>query len=155
MIARRRAARQPHGRALPQDSSQVMWSQPRVALRTEYLLASLVLPGSGHLLARHNKKGLVFSAASLAVLGGILHYARQTRVREREYLRATGEADYDRLYARYNAAYKRRNALMAGYGLLSVLALYDLHSRANRSVAVALAYEPSAPQLLLHLNKSW
>jgi len=148
--SQQRAMRQKQIPASEFSSSKPSLRRP---LPTPHLLASLALPGSGHLLNGKKGKGWAFSAASVSLLSGIIYTAHETAVREKAYLQATGDADYDRLYQRYNDAYRWRNSLLTGYALLAVVALYDLHAGWNRDRPLRLALHVPQQALMLEFQK--
>lgn len=120
-------------------------------LKGEYLLASALFPGSGHLWAGDKKSGYYRSAASAALLAAIIYSAIETDRRKDAYLSASGAADFSTLYKRYNSSYRWRNAFLIGYGLWSLYNLYDLQKK-NWQVTVSGGGDPS---LSLNLHVRW
>jgi len=106
-------------------------------LKASYLVAAALFPGSGHWLSGEKNSGYMRSAASAALLAGIVYTAVETNRRHDAYLSASAEADFDSEYNRYNAFYKLRNTLLIGYGLWSLYNLYDLQQRHSWQVTVS------------------
>lgn len=100
-------------------------------LKAQYLVASALFPGSGHFLAGERQSGYWRATVSAALFTGIVYSAVEANQRHDAYLSAPTDADFNKLYDRYNTFYKLRNALLVGYGLWSLYNLYDLQHRQN------------------------
>lgn len=103
--------------------------------------ASLLLPGSGHLLMGDKKRGFVLSAASLVTLSSAIYFTNQTRSKEKDYMNATDEDIISSSYSSYNNAYKTRNALWLGFAAVWVYSQTDLiffHEKRQKIQVVAL-----------------
>jgi len=87
---------------------------------------SLLLPGWGHCALGNRTLGRWLGAISAATLTATLYSIIDCQNQENRYLRQT---ELDRIresYNSYNRAYKRRNALIAGYALIWLYAQTDL-----------------------------
>ncbi len=115
------------------------------------MMLSVLLPGSGHLHQKLMKKGIRFTAFSVALMGGIA-YSSWATVRKRDaYMRAERGADFDRLYGNYNRMYKLRNALIGAFVLWDLYALFDL----QKEWQVSLSSEPNGRTISLAVTMRW
>lgn len=130
-----------HQSAKQTDSLHVAGFDPtelnRFLIKPHVAVTSVFLPGSGHLLSGYKNKGYILSSVSALLLGGAVYTTIQTNHYRDDYMAARGDANYDRLYNRYNSYYKIRNALFAGYLLWGLYSIYDLHLQQQRSIALS------------------
>ncbi len=105
-----------------------------VTLPTRAIIFSTLLPGAGHLHQKLKKRGWWFSGLSAGILSGALYATIETSKRQDAYLTAKPGDDFDRLYDRYNSAYKIRNALWAVFAIWDLYVLYDLQKQWRLSI---------------------
>jgi len=111
-------------------------------------LFSLILPGSGHLMQQRKSKGYLFTAASGLLISGIIYYSYETESRRDDYMKQSGNADYNKLYNKYNQSYKIRNGMITGYSLFAIYVLYDLlNYPAGSTIQLSPALQSPYPAL--------
>ncbi|NOZ75191.1 MAG: hypothetical protein GXO90_07405 [FCB group bacterium] len=98
--------------------------------RSSNLLASMILPGWGH-LKRHERRGYVYSAAFLLSVGGALVFTGTTSTAHNAYLKAYDPADIQETYTLYNRNYKLRNNLLIASAVTYLASLLDLYFTAD------------------------
>ncbi len=122
----------------------------RFLIKPHEAVTTVFLPGSGHLLSGYKNKGYILSSVTALLLAGAVYSTIQTNHYRDDYMAARDDANYDRLYNRYNNHYKIRNALFTGYLLWGLYSIYDLHLQQQKSIAMAVDKESVAIALRFH-----
>ncbi len=106
------------------------------------LPASLLLPGTGHLLAGNGRKGTWLTTLSVISLSAAAYYTYSTHQKQEQYLNATDAQDIQRRYSAFNSAYKKRNVLWGAYAVLWAFAQTDLLFIQTPQYSVNFSYLP-------------
>lgn len=120
--------------AFPPDSSeQLPGGTPpglnrdiRAPLTAGTVTRSLLLPGWGHWRRGARLKGGILAFLGTGTLAGSVYYFARTRTLEKRYLSRNDPGEIEPAYQDYNAAYHKRNALLAGYALVWLYSQLDL-----------------------------
>jgi len=113
------------------------------------LLASVILPGSGQLIMGDTRTGILRTSVSAVIAGLYIYSAIHLNDSRKEYINARGEADYDKLYNKYNQYYKIRTGTLIFYALWSLYNLYEIDTQfpfahiyysGNRPLSLTLTY---------------
>ena len=118
----------------PPDSSQLLpgGTPPalsedlRTPLTAGTVTRSLLLPGWGHWQRGARLKGGILAFLGAGTLAGSMYYLAYTRTLEKRYLSRNDPGEIEPAYQDYNAAYQKRNALLAGYALVWIYSQLDL-----------------------------
>jgi hypothetical protein len=136
------------------DTAAVIMPPETPAVKPGHALSSLVLPGSGHLLRQKDTKSYFFTAASGILISGIIYSSLLTESHRDDYMKSSGDANYNKLYNRYNRVYKIRNSLITGYTIFTVYVLYDLlDQKPGTELQLNPAMNRSTPTL--HFRIRW
>ncbi|MCB0261101.1 MAG: hypothetical protein KDE62_15460, partial [Calditrichaeota bacterium] len=84
------------------------------------------LPGWGHWHRGARLKGGILAFLGAGTLAGSMYYLAYTRTLEKRYLSRNDPGEIEPAYQDYNAAYQKRNALLAGYALVWIYSQLDL-----------------------------
>ncbi|MBN1481909.1 hypothetical protein EH223_06170 [candidate division KSB1 bacterium] len=105
--------------------------------------ASLLFPGTGHVLMGEKKRGIIVTAISALTLSSAIYATDLTRRRENRYLSAINDADIAASYTPYNSAYKTRNALWTAFAAIWLYTQVDLIYFHSDRQATKLALQPA------------
>ncbi|MEJ2636156.1 MAG: hypothetical protein P8184_12800 [Calditrichia bacterium] len=122
--------------------------------RFSYLLSSIVFPGSAHLMTGREKKGIIFSAVSSLLIGGIVYSAIRAEEKREDYFSAGRNGDFPHLYDEYDTAYKIRNYLLVSYAVFNLYAFYDFYRGETRKHDISLRLSPSGKSFTVKLSKA-
>ena len=118
--------------------------------------ASLLLPGSGHLLMGETKRGAIMTALSLVTLTSAAYFTNQTREKHSDYMNAIDEQNIAAAYDSYNSAFKTRNILWATYAVVWLYAQTDLlyfhQDRQRLNLGFTLSPDSFSPTLALRFR---
>lgn len=90
------------------------------------ILKSILLPGWGHLSRGSKTKGLVIGALGLGSLSSAIYFTIDAHSKEEAYLNETNRSLIQSRYAKFNAAYKKRNAFIVAYAVIWLYTQIDL-----------------------------
>lgn len=110
----------------PTTSSVSKKPEVRQTIPAMLVAGSILLPGSAHYFWGNHITGLAYSALSAAIISSAVYFTIKTSADRRDYLAASGNANYNALYDTYNASYKMRTLSYAAWGIWSLYCLYDL-----------------------------
>lgn len=135
----------------PPDSTTFRYPTMFEKPKSSTLVLGVIFPGSAHLLQGEIKKGRYFSAVSAILLSSTVYYYFKTQSDRETYMKARDGANFNRLYADYNAAYKTRNILSAAYGIWSLYCLFDF----NKNFPIRPIYKTNQQSLSLVWQYQW
>ena len=104
-------------------------------------VASMFVPGSGHLLNGRTFKGVFYTTLSTAALGLSISSCLDCTSKEKAYLNTTEPGLVQKRYKKYNKAYQKRSiflALYAGTWLVSQMDLYLFQTKHTRLTTTTL-----------------
>ena len=121
----------------------VLVSTETTGLYKKSIPASIILPGTGHLVMGDKKRGFWITAASVITLSSAIYFTRDTRQKEKEYTSAIEPENIESTYTAYNSAYKKRNVAWAAYAVIWVYAQTDLLFFHEKRQHIQLSVQPS------------